>query len=94
MSQCLKCTRAENGLDPKTPVWCALCHRWQMLGELAFDEFIGARFTHLACRQCGRGAFCRDMWMRPGAERCAKVGHVEAFDTHVTPTRKPKDPRR
>ncbi len=54
-----------------------------MLYQPGFEEFPSARFRHLACVKCHLAAWCRDFWMRPNANRCAKEGHVEAFDQHT-----------
>ncbi len=95
MAECPKCTRIRKGLDPRTPGWCPLCRRWQLLREPSFVAFPGGKYRHLACVECRLGAWCRDFWSRPNATRCASDGHVEDFDAHsVTAEFKPKDPRR
>ena len=95
MADCPKCLRIRKGLDSRTPGWCPLCRRWQLLRETSFEAFPGGRYRHLACIECKLGAWCRDFWSRPTAIGCAREGHVEDFDAHsVTGEFKPKDPRR
>jgi hypothetical protein len=95
LRECPKCAAVRQALDPKTAAWCPICHRWQFLSELEFEEFLGGRFRHLGCVGCHRGAWCRDLWTRPDAAGCARESHVEAFDEHTTAGLfKPKDPRR
>jgi hypothetical protein len=92
---CPKCSNLREHLPPKTPGWCPLCGRWQLLREPKFAVFPSGRYRHLACVECHLGAWCRDFWSRPNATRCAEDGHVEAFDAHtVMGEFKPKDPRR
>jgi hypothetical protein len=54
---------------------CSACQRWQYLYQASLFEFPGAVHRHLACVECGAGAWCRDLAIHPEADRCAYGAH-------------------
>lgn len=73
--KCRRCARGQRG-RPKLPGGCRRCGRWQFLEQLSWAEFPSAVHRHLACVECGSGAWCRDFVVGPDRAACATQVHV------------------